>query len=199
MAGRQQATAQVDLVAAAASLLAEHGVAGTRMGMVAATCGVSVGTVYNHFASKDHLIAAVMRDVEQRFVAAMEAAAPPTTSLRRALPALVDALLELATRTPTARLLAELPVAADPENGPEGALVRAWISGRVRLAQQAGQVGPAAPELVADLAYAVVAAGLRRAGRHAAGASEPELTLALIRSLDALLPRRTALPRRQHR
>lgn len=45
MAGRQQTTAEADLVAAAAALLAEHGVAGTRIGMVAATCGVSVGTV----------------------------------------------------------------------------------------------------------------------------------------------------------
>lgn len=198
MAGRQQ-TAETDLVAAAASLLAEHGVAGTRIGMLAATCGVSVGTVYNHFASKNHLIAAVVRDVEQRFVAAMEAAAPPTTSLRRALPVLVDALLELATRTPTARLLAELPVVHEPEPGTEGALVRAWIAQRVELAQRAGQVGPADPELVADLAYAVVAAGLRRAGGLAVGATDPDLAPALVRALDALLPRRPALPARQRR
>lgn len=198
MAGRQQ-TAETDLVAAAASLLAEHGVAGTRIGMLAATCGVSVGTVYNHFASKNHLIAAVVRDVEQRFVAAMEAAAPPTTSLRRALPVLVDALLELATRTPTARLLAELPVVHEPEPGTEGALVRAWIDQRVELAQRAGQVGPADPELVADLAYAVVAAGLRRAGGLAVGATDPDLAPALVRALDALLPRRPALPARQRR
>lgn len=141
----------------------------------------------------------MVREVEQRFVETMDAAAPPTTPLRRALPALVDALLGLATRTPTARLLAELPVAHEPETGPEGALVRAWIAQRVGLAQRVGQVGPAAPDLVADLAYAVVAAGLRRAGGRAAGAADPDLAPALVRALDALLPRRTALPARRHR
>lgn len=186
MTERQRTTSEAELVEAAAALLAEHGVAGTRVGLVAVACGVSVGTVYNHFASKDHLLAAVARDLERRFVEVMERAAPATTPLRPALPALVEALLELASATPTARLLAELSAVHGPDLGPDGALVRTWIARRVALAQQAGQVGPAAPDLIADLAYAVVAAGIRRA--RGPGAGDPELAPTLVRALDALLP-----------
>ena len=49
------------LLAGAAQAFAEHGVRGTSMQAIAAAAGVAKGTLYNHFRTKDDVLAVLLR------------------------------------------------------------------------------------------------------------------------------------------
>ena len=126
---------------------------------VAAAAGVSVGTVYNHFTSKDHLLDAVAHRLEEDVVAAMAAAAPPDAPLREALPDLVGGVLDVAARSPSLRVLSER-AGHDPAPEGEAPLIRGWVAQRVALAQRAGEVADVDAGLVADLGFALLKAAM---------------------------------------
>lgn len=180
---RRHVTTEAALVAAAATLVAEHGVAGMHLARIAEACGVSVGTIYNHFASKEHLLDAVADVAEREFVAAMQAAAAPDRPLRAAVPALTRGLLDVAGRSSLVRALSATPdhPSAEKRSGP----IHRWITDRVASAQAAGEVGDADPATVADLAFALVRAGLPHATTKP-GAQRLQPLLAA--GLAALLP-----------
>jgi AcrR family transcriptional regulator len=60
---------------AALALMAEHGVAGMSMRMLAAECGLNVATLYHHFPSKAELLEAVLRG--RGYLDRMAAERPP--------------------------------------------------------------------------------------------------------------------------
>jgi len=60
--GPAQQARRARILAAAAELASEGGYEGVAMKEVAARAGVSLGTLYRYFTSKDHLLAEVLRD-----------------------------------------------------------------------------------------------------------------------------------------
>src|SRR4051794_1892490 len=77
------------LLAIATRMFAEHGYEDTSIEAVLREAGVSRGSLYHHFASKEVLFEAVAEEVEtsvgaQTFAAAAEAAADGTAAARRA-------------------------------------------------------------------------------------------------------------------
>jgi AcrR family transcriptional regulator len=72
----RKATSEAILDAAEAGI-AERGLRGAGMVEIAERAGVSVGTLYNHFADKDALLAALLQDRRRELAARIEAALGP--------------------------------------------------------------------------------------------------------------------------
>jgi len=60
-----------DIIRASLELIAEHGFHGAPMAQIAQRAGVGAGTIYRYFESKDVLIKALYRDVEEKIIAAL--------------------------------------------------------------------------------------------------------------------------------
>lgn len=89
---------------AAATLLAEQGVAAVTMNAVAHAAGIGVGTVYRRFGDVGQLLLALLDDGERQFQEAfmtgpppLGPGAPPTDRLRAFLHALADRVVEAGT------------------------------------------------------------------------------------------------------
>lgn len=87
------------ILAAAAHEFAEHGYGGASLRRIAAAADLQVGSLAFHFASKDELVAAVLKDgvdsareALETSLAAVPADADPTTRLRTALVGHLEAL-----------------------------------------------------------------------------------------------------------
>jgi AcrR family transcriptional regulator len=77
MADPRRARTRQRLVQAALRLIAAKGVAGLRIAEIADEAGVAVGSFQNHFASKDELVEAVVREAIETLAAGILAAEPP--------------------------------------------------------------------------------------------------------------------------
>lgn len=84
------------LLAEAKRQIVQSGYAGTTVRSVATACGVGVGTVYNYFKSKDHLIATVMAADWQRLLDDVRTRS--STDAAAVLRHLYDALIAFAQR-----------------------------------------------------------------------------------------------------
>lgn len=78
-----------EMLRAAAELIAERGIAETRIADVARRVGASPALVVYYFGTKDHLLTEALRFSEQSFYAAAEAMLERTTSVRQRLETLV--------------------------------------------------------------------------------------------------------------
>jgi AcrR family transcriptional regulator len=86
---------QARLAAAAIDLFYERGAVATTVRDITAACGLTPGALYNHFASKDHLLYLVVRDIHRQVddhLAALLAATDdhPVTQLTAAVRLLVS-------------------------------------------------------------------------------------------------------------
>ena len=86
---------QARLAAAAIELFYERGAQATTVRDITAACGLTPGALYNHFASKDHLLYLVVRDIHRQVddqLAALLAAtdADPAAQLAAAVRLLVS-------------------------------------------------------------------------------------------------------------
>lgn len=182
---RRNVTSRAQVVAAAVALVAEVGPDGLRLADVARACDVSIGTLYNHVASKEHLLEEVSATAEAVVIATMNTHAPQDRPLLPALPALARALLAVPASSPLVRVLLRSAPAHAVDVEVVAPRVRAWIAARVRTAQDAGEVGPCAPDVVAHLAYGLVAAAMPLAApSHAVD----DVAGHLSRGLRGLLP-----------
>lgn len=182
---RRNITTTAELVARAAALVAEVGPDRLRLADVARACDISIGTLYNHMPSKEHLLEAVSVTAEDIVIATMNTAAPQDRPLLPALPALARALLAVPNSSPLVRvLLRAAPTHAVHAQG-EAPHVRAWIAARITTAQAVGEVGPCDPDLVAHLAHGLVRAALPLATRPR---SPDGVAEHLSRGLSGLLP-----------
>ena len=98
MAARDQGDAVADvrrdqMLAAAATLIAERGFSDTRIADVAARVGASPALVIYYFGTKDSLLTEALRWSERSFYAATEEMLRSTSTLRRRLEILVDLTL----------------------------------------------------------------------------------------------------------
>jgi AcrR family transcriptional regulator len=95
---RRKEARPAEIVAAALQLFADRGFAATRLDDVATVAGVSKGTVYLYFESKEQLFEAVVREAVAPNIAHAEALVDafegPTPELLRALFAFVAEVLE---------------------------------------------------------------------------------------------------------
>src|SRR5262245_42984866 len=91
------------IVAAAAALAAEQGMAGVQIMPVAERAGIAAGTVYRYFPSKIDMVGALMAAVSAREIAAMRQAADAAPG---PLSALAATIMTFATRALAARRLA---------------------------------------------------------------------------------------------
>lgn len=101
------------LLDAARQLLAEGGYAAASISALAERAGVATGSVYNHFASKQELLAAVFRHVAGHELTAVQHAVGATSGTAEQLRTLVEVFAFRALRTPrTAWALLAEPVDA---------------------------------------------------------------------------------------
>lgn len=99
------------LLDSARQLLAEGGYAAASVSALAERAGVATGSVYNHFASKQELLAAVFRHVAGHELTAVQEAVDTTSGAAQQLRALVEAFSYRALRSPrTAWALLAEPV-----------------------------------------------------------------------------------------
>ncbi|WP_354701736.1 hypothetical protein DSM112329_02064 [Paraconexibacter sp. AEG42_29] len=71
---RRKAETRVKLLDAARTVFARQGIDATRINEVTEEAGVGFGSFYNHFESKDAIVAAVMEEVARAIGAAIDAA-----------------------------------------------------------------------------------------------------------------------------
>lgn len=142
-----------DIIAAALSVFTEKGFAGARMEEIARRAGVSKGTLYLYFATKEDMFRAVVREVVAPNLATVRAAMegvdlPFATIIRAFLPRFA----ELVTTVPVGAV-AKM-VIGESRNFPE--LAKVWhddvilkavglIAGMVERAQTKGEVRPGDP------------------------------------------------------
>ena len=104
------------LLGAAAQVFSDRGYAGTTTNHIAAAAGVSVGSLYQYFPSKDAILVALAEQhVEKAFQSAMAKVAEKRTApVRELLRALVDALIEAHLAEPRLHRVIFLEARLDP-------------------------------------------------------------------------------------
>ncbi len=170
-ARRQMYRSQI--IAAAEGEFARAGFRDCRMGDVAATAGISLATLYKHFAGKDALWDAVNATRMAEFMAAVDAAVAEVESALDGLLAAARAEVEFLT-THDAFLAMQLKDGlnwATSTAGPSqrrGGQRQAWEQGMglvTRAAERAirrGEVGVSSPDLVAALVVSALQIWLTR-------------------------------------
>lgn len=142
-----------DIIAAALAVFAEKGFAGARMDAIAKRAGISKGTLYLYFETKEDMFRAVVREVvvpnvEQVQKAVLAADLPFAAAVRTLLPRFAETV----TRFPIGAV-AKM-VIGESRNFPE--LARVWhdevifkaiglIGGVIERAQARGEVRPGDP------------------------------------------------------
>ena len=81
----RETTAQA-ILAAAEEVFANKGLHAAHMGEIAALAGVAVGTLYNHFADRDALLAGLLEDRRAEMLARIDEALATSPARRRPRP-----------------------------------------------------------------------------------------------------------------
>ena len=137
------------LLAAAAELFYEEGIAATGVDAVLARAGVSPSTLYAHFPGKDALVAAYLEERHRRWVATWDEVLGELTDPVDRLLSVFDALALHRTREGNRRGCAFLAAATEL---PAGHPAQAWLEADSRLlTDRLRELLDAAPELVEHL------------------------------------------------
>ena len=157
------------LLAAARELLAEGGYAAASVSALAERAGVATGSVYNHFSSKQELLAAVFRHVAGHELSTVQEAVRARTGAAEQVRTLVEVFSRRALRTPrTAWALLAEPV--DPLVEQERLTYR---RGYHALAESVVAVGIATGELPPQNARLSAAAVIGAVGEALLGPLSP--------------------------
>lgn len=150
-----------EITRAAFAGIAEKGFEGLRMRDVAARAGVNIATVHYYFGSKEDLIAAAYRLLQDRFKAELPADGTPDERLSAHLLGVIDTLISDAELR---RALAEIALRAarDPELARQiGAAEDAWLAELRGLVRQGVREGSWAVE-VDPAAFAVTVVAMMK-------------------------------------
>jgi AcrR family transcriptional regulator len=187
----QQARSRATIAAilqAAAHILGERGWEGLTTNAVADLAGVSIGSLYQYFPHKLALAEAVRRRHFDDVLAVLRAAADRQLPRARRIAALVDGMISVHSRYPTAHrvLLEETPRSREAGvlHDRFAAKLHQRYEAIVRL--NAGRASAAHPRVVARVLAAAVAGVVHDAASHGALQSEP-LRLELLRLVDSYL------------
>ena len=150
---RRKAERPGDIIAAALAVFAEKGFAGARMDEIARRAGVSKGTLYLYFATKEDMFRAVVREVVVPNVEAVQQATlaaglPFATMVRMLLPRFAEVVTTLPIGAVAKMVIGE------SRNFPE--LARVWhdevvfkalglVAAMIAEAQARGEVRPGDP------------------------------------------------------
>jgi AcrR family transcriptional regulator len=176
------------ILAAACEAAAEGGMAAVQIAPVAERAGIAAGTVYRYFPSKTELVAALVAELSEREIAALEGAAAAAPGPLSALAAAVTtfAARALARRRLAFALIAE-PV--EPEVDAARVSYRKALAGKletlIRAAVQAGRLPDqdaalAAPALVGAMIEGLIGPLAPAAGNDPATARSRVQTLTLF-------------------
>ncbi|HSM92800.1 MAG TPA: helix-turn-helix domain-containing protein [Anaeromyxobacteraceae bacterium] len=151
---RGRAGARDRVLAAARRLFVRRGYFNTSMPEIVREAGVSVGSIYHHFADKQAIAAALYRETMEGILAAMREQAEPQPTTRGRLEALTRLLYEACERDPDRLeyMLFVRHTEVDPEERPvclaaPFQAVARWIG----EGQRRGEVVPGPADLVAGV------------------------------------------------
>lgn len=190
-----RSTRQRALVAALA-LFDAQGVEATTIDQVRDAAGISVGSLYHHFGSREGLVIALYEDLLAQYRTAITAELVRHSAIRTLLDAFVTTHIGWAMQNPTAeRFLSEhrhhrtLSDAEGQLQGDTADFIRPLLR-RIKPAIEAGILKPLPPELLLSLVLGPVQTWLRM---HRAGSSKlaPELA---ARKLSDLIWDAVAVP-----
>lgn len=192
-----------DILEAAARILEERGLDAYNTNAVAERAGVSVGSLYQYFPSKDALTAALIRRSASDLVDAIEDAVAKTegAGLESGIAELVSVAVAHQTRRPElARLLdleeARLPMRAELEAAAES--VKACVAAFLRRHEQELPLGDA--ESVASDLFFIVRGLVDGAGVADGGAlADADLQRRVERAVRGYLAETSRPPRALHR
>jgi AcrR family transcriptional regulator len=190
-----RSTRQRALIAALA-LFDAQGVEATTIEQVREAAGISVGSLYHHFRSREGLVIALYRDLLEQYRTAITAELVRHSGIRALLDGFVKTHIDWAMRNPMAeRFLSEhrhhhtLADAEDSLQGDTADFIRPLLR-RVRPAIEAGILKPLPPELLLSLVIGPVQTWLRL---HRAGSSKLNPDIA-ARQLSDLIWEAVAVP-----
>jgi|GEM_PF-467004 len=190
-----RSTRQRALVAALA-LFDAQGVEATTIEQLRDAAGISVGSLYHHFGSREGLVIALYEDLLEQYRTAITAALVRQSGIRELLDAFVTTHIGWAMQNPTAeRFLSEhrhhrtLAEADGQLHGDTADFIRPLLR-RIKPAIEAGLLKPLPPELLLSLVLGPVQTWLRM---HRAGSSKLEAGIA-ARKLSDLIWEAIAVP-----
>jgi len=152
-ARRPAGLARQRLIAAADELFSRDGIAATPVDEAVRRAGVATATLYHHFAGKDALVAASLRDRHERWMRRWERHIAEAADPEAALLAIFDALAEWEREGGAARGCAFVDAAAElsDRDHPAWAEISAHKGGvRARLVELATDAGHPGAEALAD-------------------------------------------------
>jgi AcrR family transcriptional regulator len=134
-----------------------HGIEAARLADIARDADVAVGTIYLRYRGKEDLLAGVLRQIEDGFVAAMEAPAIQSRPWPDRLHLIFRAVIDTALGDPDLAALMALAGYARSDDWRPGDVIRASIARQLCDGIAAGKVDPGCdPELASALAYGMV-------------------------------------------
>lgn len=152
------------ILAAAARLILGSGLE-FPMSRLAREAGVAVGSIYNHFPSKHHLIVGIYRDIAEQIEAALTVAPPAAATPEARIMAYIHAYIDFFWSDPDRAILFEYlsnaPLIATPEVAGLFKALRRYNSGLFAEAQAQGILKPMPPRAMAGF----VGGGIRNALR----------------------------------
>lgn len=157
----QGAASREVIVDAAAGVFARLGYDRARMADIIEASGMSKGSVYFHFDSKEALAVAVLEDRHQLWIAAVESAVADVDAGQPRLSRLLPAMLSLHREDPDAWVISRLTqrlADAEPTRDLAAAVTRRWIDLVASLIREAQGVDDSA-ESVDAAALATVLVG----------------------------------------
>ncbi len=191
----ERSTRQRALVAALA-LFDAQGVEATTIEQLCEAAGISTGSLYHHFGSREGLVVALYEDLLEQYRTAITAALVRQSGIRELLDAFVTTHIGWAMQNPTAeRFLSEhrhhrtLTAVDDQLQGDTADFIRPLLR-RIKPAIEAGVLKPLPPELLLSLVLGPVQTWLRL---HRAGSSKLEAGMA-ARKLSDLIWEAIAVP-----
>lgn len=162
-------------LAAALELFDAQGVEATTIEQVREAAGISVGSLYHHFRSREGLVVALYEDLLEQYRSAIAAALERQSGIRELLDAFVRTHIDWAMQNPKAERFLSEHRHHRTLNAVEGRLqddtadfIRPLLR-RIKPAIEAGQLKPLPPELLLSLVIGPVQAWLRM---HRAGSSK---------------------------
>lgn len=145
------------ILASARTHFVRHGIESARLGDIARDAGVAVGTIYLRYRGKEDLLAGVLRAVEDRFVAAMEAPNVVAVPWPGRLAAIFGAVIDVALDDPDIASLMILSGAAKADGWLSGGVIRAAICRQLKDGIASGRLDPGCdPEIAAAMVYGMV-------------------------------------------
>jgi AcrR family transcriptional regulator len=184
------------LLAAARSLFAERGYAGTTTARLARQAGVAEGTVFHHFPSKRALLAAVAADYGRGLAQHMFAQAAPPGSELDAEPILRRAFGYVREQGALSRLLALAPDPTEWHATREASRREIVSALEAAFADWRGRAGLRAydPRICAELLFALVEAALTECYVRGDGSREEEYLREAVACVEGALRPRANTP-----